>query len=227
MLGAGLSRRPVASRDEYLERWSRLHGDVDPARSRLVGGWLRLVYALARPLARAGVVPDAVTLGGLVAAGLVAWLAALGGPWFAVAALVVVLSGLLDGLDGAVALLTDRATRFGFVLDSLVDRVADLLYLLALWLAGAPAGVCVAAGAVTLLHEYTRARAAAGGLPDVGVVTVAERPTRVVITTAFLLAAASYPAAAEEWARAGAVAWLAVSVVGLTQLLVVVRRRLR
>lgn len=226
MLGAGLSRR-VASRAEYLERWSQLHGGVDPHGSRFVRGWLGVVYVLARPLAAAGVAPDLVTLGGLAAAGLVAWLAALGGAWFGVAALVVVGSGLLDGLDGAVALLTDRATRFGFVLDSLVDRVADLLYLLALWLAGAPGGVCVAAGAVTVLHEYTRARAAAGGLSDVGVVTVGERPTRVVITAAFLLAAASYPAAAGQWAAAGAWAWLVVSTVGFVQLLVVVRRRLR
>lgn len=185
------------------------------------------MYVLARPLAAAGVAPDLVTVGGLLAAGLVAWLAALGGAWFGAAAAVVVLSGLLDGVDGAVALLTDRATRFGFVLDSLVDRGADLLYLLALWLAGAPDGACVAAGVVTLLHEYTRARAAAGGLADVGVVTVGERPTRVVITAAFLLAAASYPAEAATWAALGAWAWLAVSVVGFVQLLVVVRRRLR
>ena len=62
------------------------------------------------------------------------------------AVVLVVVSGLLDGLDGAVAVLTDRATRWGHVLDSLVDRCSDGLYLVALWLVGAPAGVCVAAG---------------------------------------------------------------------------------
>ena len=84
----------------------------------------------------------------------------------------------------------------------------------------------MAAGLVSGLLEYTRARAGAGGMSEVGVVTVAERPTRVVITAAFLLAAGLYPADADTWATAGAWAWLTVSVIGFTQLVVVVRRRL-
>ncbi|HEY5183405.1 MAG TPA: CDP-alcohol phosphatidyltransferase family protein [Actinomycetes bacterium] len=194
-----------------------------------MGGWLRLMYAVARPFAVAGVPPDAVTLLGLVAAGAVAALAWAGAGWLLLAALVVVLSGVLDGVDGAVAVLTDRTTAFGFVLDSLVDRCSDLLYLLALYLAGAPAWVCVAAGVVTLLHEYARARAAAGGLPDVGMITVAERPTRVIVTALALAlaAAAAADGGAGPWAQGGAVVWLVLGVVGLVQLLVVLGRRLR
>jgi CDP-diacylglycerol--glycerol-3-phosphate 3-phosphatidyltransferase len=195
-----------------------------------VGGWLRLMYAVARPFAVAGVPPDAVTLLGLVAAGAVAALAWAGGGWLLVAALLVVLSGVLDGVDGAVAVLTDRATAFGFVLDSLVDRGSDLLYLVALHLAGADAWVCVAGGVVTLLHEYARARAAAGGLADVGTITVGERPTRVIVTAVALAAAGVAELAgraAGPWAQAGALAWLALGGVGLVQLLVVLRRRLR
>ncbi len=217
----------VPTREVYLDRWAQLHGGYDPRRGRLVHGWLALVYACARPLAAVRVPPDLITVAGLALAGAVAWLAAVGGRWVLLAVALVVLSGLVDNLDGAVAVLTDRTSRWGYVLDSVVDRGADLLYLLALWLVGAPAGVCVAGGVAMFLLEYTRARAGAGGMSEVGVVTIAERPTRVIITAAFLLGAGMYVSAAEDWASAGAWAWLVVSVVGLAQLLIAVRNRLR
>jgi phosphatidylglycerophosphate synthase len=220
-MGSGLP-----SREQYLARWAELHGGYDPRESRVVGPWLSLTYVLARPLARAGMSPDAVTLLSGAAAGMACLLAAQPG-WLVAAAVAVVLSGLLDNLDGAVALLRDRASAWGFVLDSVVDRCADLLFLLALWLAGAPAGLCVVAGVLTFLLEYTRARAVAGGMPEIGVVTVWERGTRVVVTAMFLLAAAVAPGSAQGWAFAGAGACAALGVVGTGQLLVVVRRRLR
>ncbi|HYN75804.1 MAG TPA: CDP-alcohol phosphatidyltransferase family protein [Candidatus Limnocylindria bacterium] len=217
---------PVPTRAAYLARWSDLHGGYDPRGAPLVHGWLSVVYVCARPFAALRVPPDLMTMLGLVVSGLVVWLAALGGRWVLGAVVLVVISGLVDGLDGAVAVLTDRVTRWGHVLDSAVDRCSDALYLVALWLVGAPAGVCVAAGAVSGLLEDTRARAGAGGMSEVGVVTVAERPTRVIITAAFLLGAGLYVSAAATWAALGAWAWLGISLVGLGQLLVVVRRRL-
>ncbi len=216
----------VPSRAEYLARWSELHGGYEPASSRLTGGWLALVYVLAAPLARRRVPPDAVTMLGALAAGAVVWLGALGGRWVLAAAAVVVLSGLLDNLDGAVAVLTDRATRWGYVLDSVVDRVCDALYLVALWVVGAPPWVCVLAGALTGLQEYARARAGAAGMSEVGVVTVSERPTRVIVTAMFLLGAGLSPPSAAQWATWGAYAWLALGVVGLVQLLATIRRTL-
>jgi CDP-diacylglycerol--glycerol-3-phosphate 3-phosphatidyltransferase len=192
----------------------------------VVGPWLVTVYALARPLARLGVRPDVVTLSGVVLSGVVVWLSALGGRWVLLAAVVVGASGLLDSLDGAVAVLTDRVTTWGAVLDSLVDRVSDVLYLLALWLVGAPAWTCVAAGALVLTHEYARARATAVGMDDIGVVTVGERPTRVIVVAMFLLAAGIYVASAALWAALGAYATLTIAVIALAQLLVVTHRRL-
>lgn len=212
----------MLTRDAYLDAWADLHG-YDPRTNRLVGGWLSMTYAVARPLAARHVPPDLVTLLGVVVSGAAAALAALGGRWWLLAALVVVISGLLDNLDGAVAVLTDRATRWGAVLDSVVDRCSDLLFLSALWLAGAEPWVCVAAAALMLLQEYARARAGASGMSEVGVVTVWERPTRVIVTAAFLGSAALL---GDPWPTLGAAAWLALGVVGLVQLLVVVRRRL-
>ena len=89
-----------------------------------------------------------------------------------------------------------------------------------------PVAVAVIAGALMGLQEYARSRAGNAGMGEVGVVTVWERPTRVIVTAAFLLGAGIYASAAGAWATWGAWAWLGLGVVGLVQLLVVVRRRL-
>ena len=221
-----MSAREVPTRSAYLDRWQELHGGYDPRRSRLVGPWLAVVYAVARPFARLGVPPDLVTMLGVLVSGAVVWLSAIGGRWVVLAAVLVGLSGLVDSLDGAVAVLTGRATAFGAVLDSVVDRASDLLYLLAFWLVGAPTWTCVAAGTVVMVQEYTRARATAVGMDDIGVLTIGERPTRVIVVAMFLLGAGTYADAAASWATAGAAVSLGVAVVATGHLLVVVRRRL-
>jgi phosphatidylglycerophosphate synthase len=232
-VGAGVTAPPsgsstgrVLDRDAYFERWASLHGGYDPRGSRLVGGWLTFTYVLAKPLALLRVPPDLVTLlGALVSAGAVA-LAWAGDRWVVAAAVVVALSGIVDNLDGAVAVMTGRTTRWGYVLDSVVDRVSDTLYLVALWVVGAPGWLCVLAGVLMGLQEYARARAGNAGMDEIGVVTVWERPTRVIVTAMFLLGAGLYVPSAAGWASAGAAAWATLGVVGLAQLLVVVRRRL-
>lgn len=216
----------MLTRQQYLDRWSALHGGYDPRASGPVQAWLILVYTLARPLVRMRVGPTAVTLaGGLLAAAALypAW---VGGSWAVAAAALVALSGISDSLDGAVAVLTQRTSRWGYVLDSLVDRVSDVAYLVLLATLGAPGWLCVAAGVLMGLHEYTRARAGNAGMGEIGVVTVAERPTRVIVTTVCVLGAGLHPGAAAAWATAGAGAWLVVGLVGLGQLLVHVHRRL-
>lgn len=229
LVATAARRRPVATvpdRATYFATWSVLHGGLDATRTTLVRGWLTVVYRLARPLARAGVAPVLLTAWGVVAGTLAVALADLGGRWPLAAAAVVVVSGLLDGVDGAVAVLTDRATRLGYVLDSVADRVVDGLYLAALWRLGAPAGACVAAGAALGLLEYTRARAGSAGMREIGVVTVGERPTRLIVTVLALGCAGAYAGRLATLAGLGAWATFVVSVAGLAQLLVAVRRRL-
>lgn len=222
----------LPDRATYFDRWSGLHGGVDPRASPLVRGWLTLTYRLALPLARAGMSPDLLTVFGLLASMLVVPLAWLGGRWPLLAVLVVVASGLVDNLDGAVAVLTGRATRWGAVLDSLADRISDAAYVVALLGLGGfrdrPLLVACAGAAVVLvlLQEYARAVATARGMHDVGVVTVSERPTRVIGAAMFCLGAGLYPSAAGLWGGAGLVFGVLVGVIGLSQLLVVVRRRL-
>lgn len=215
------------SRDEYLTRWAELHGGYDPhTGSAWLRGWLTGVHAVARPLARRGVSPDAVTYGSLVVSALAAGLAALGGRWLLLATLALVVSGLLDNLDGAVAVLTGRTTRWGYVLDSVVDRLSDLLYLVALVAVGAPVELAALCGALVFLLEYSRARAGNAGGDDVGAVTIAERPTRVIVVAATLLAGGVLPVWAGDLAAAGVTVLTALTAVGLVQLLPALRRSL-
>jgi phosphatidylglycerophosphate synthase len=89
---------------------------------------------------------------------------------------LVLLAAFADGLDGAVAVVTGTASRLGFVYDSVADRIGEVAWLAAFWLAGAPGWLVVGTGAVSWLHEYVRARAAAAGMADIGAVTVGSDP---------------------------------------------------
>lgn len=179
-----------------------------------------LVQALARgPLRR--VPPDALSAAGVAVGGGAVLAAAAGAP--VAAALLVVATGVLDGLDGAVAVATGRARPLGAVVDALADRAGDLLLAgVLLALGGAPGWVAAFAAAV-LLHEYLRARANAAGMPGPGAVTVAERPTRIVLVAACALAAAAVPGLL-PWGTAGAVAGVVVGAAGFVHLALAVVR---
>jgi phosphatidylglycerophosphate synthase len=223
------ARRPVGSvpdRDGYLKRWAPLHGDYEPAPASLAGRWLTLAYRVARPLAVRGVSPAALTAWGVLVSAAVPVVAAPGGRWPLAAVAVVVLAGLLDNLDGAVAILSERTSRWGYVLDSLADRLSDAAYLVPLWLLGAPGPACVAGGSLMVLQEYARARAGNAGMGEIGVVTVWERPTRVILTAFLLLGCGLLPGHADLLATLGAAAWIALGATGLTQLLLAVHHRL-
>jgi CDP-diacylglycerol--glycerol-3-phosphate 3-phosphatidyltransferase len=218
---------PPPDRAGYLRDWGRLHGGYDATRPGLVRIVLGGVYTLARPLAAAGVAPNAVTLAGPVAAGCAALLAAGGRGERIAAAAVVAASGILDNLDGAVAVLSRRDSRLGYVLDSVVDRVSDGLWVLALWQAGAAPGAAIGAAATVVVLEYTRARAGAAGMTEVGVVTVAERPTRMLLVAFVILGTAVLARHASDVATAGAGALAGVTLIGVAQLARTVMLRLR
>jgi CDP-diacylglycerol--glycerol-3-phosphate 3-phosphatidyltransferase len=215
----------------YLRLWSDGHGGYDPRGNPFVHGWLRLTYRAAYPVAAWRVPPDAVTVVGVLVSALVPVLAVAGAGWPLLAVPVIVASGVADGVDGAVAVLTGRATRFGSVLDGVADRVGEALYVLALWLLGAPGWLCAVAAALAMLQEYARARAGAVGLTEIGVVTVWERATRIVVTAFTLgfagLAGLLAPAWTAPVATVGTVAWAVLGTLGLAHFLVVARRLLR
>ena len=207
----------MLSREEYLAAWSRWHGGTG-TESGLVRGWLSLAYALARPIA--GLPPVVATGFGLVVAGAAVVPAAAGGAWLVAAGLLVGLSGLVDSLDGALAIGTGRASQRGFVLDSVVDRLTEAAYAAALWAAGAPGWLAVLFGALCWLPDYLRARAGQAGIDRTGPISVWERPTRVAMTGMTLGGAGVVSGLG--WAAAvvtaGAAVGSALGVVGTVQL---------
>ena len=138
---------------------------------------------IVRVLARTGITPNTLTvisfLGSAGAAALVAT------DHLFAAGFVLLGASVFDILDGALARATNRVTRFGGVLDSTLDRLAEALVLVAVAVvfarAGMVNGVAVAGLALigSFLVSYVRARAEGAGIKcEVGILT---RPERVIL----------------------------------------------
>jgi CDP-diacylglycerol--glycerol-3-phosphate 3-phosphatidyltransferase len=147
-------------------------------------GLSRVLDPVARALLRAGISPDTVTLIGTV--GVIAasvGLAARG--HLLIATFVITACALTDLVDGAMARARGTSSKFGALLDSTMDRVADgaVFGSLAYWLAvtGQRANlvatlICLVTGQIV---SYVKARAEGLGLSaNVG---IAERFERLVI----------------------------------------------
>lgn len=186
--------------------WSARHGGIDPAGVLLLGPWLRLVEVLARPLRR--VPPDVVSVTGVVAALGAARAARAGHP--GPAAALVVASGVLDGVDGAVAAASGRASAHGRALDSSCDRVAELAHLAALRAVGVGAVPGAALVGLTAALELTRRRA--GGHVRL---TTWERPSRVLLAVVGLVAAAVAPGSRRTTGRATAAVGTVLAAAGV------------
>jgi len=147
-------------------------------------GISRIIDPVARALLRAGVTPDAVTVAGTVGVVVAALLLATRG-YLWIAALVITACALTDLLDGAMARARGTTSRFGALLDSTMDRLADgaVFGSLAYWLAVSDQYANLAACLICLvtgqLVSYVKARAEGLGLSaNVG---IAERFERLVI----------------------------------------------
>ncbi len=145
---------------------------------------------VARLLARLGLTPNLVTLIGLAIAGAGAYLIATGHWWGG--GLIVLFAGAFDMFDGALARATGKASDFGALLDSTIDRVSEavvLLGLLAFYLSSNDdlGSILVYVALVgSIMVSYMRARSEGLGIDcKVGVMT---RPERVVaIGTALIV----------------------------------------
>jgi CDP-diacylglycerol---glycerol-3-phosphate 3-phosphatidyltransferase len=144
----------------------------------------KAITPLGRSLANAGVSPDMVTVAGTVGATVAALICYPRGEFF-VGTLFIWAFVMFDMVDGAVARAGGRGSRFGAVLDSSCDRVADAAVFgaLAWWFArhDQPALLlacllCLVLGSLT---SYIKARAEGAGFTcNVG---IAERSERLIV----------------------------------------------
>ncbi len=226
-------REQLPNWDQYATRWTALHGGIDPRRARpTVGAWLHFGYILAKGCARIRIKPSMVTFAGLVACLLVPALVGSGhgaGGRFLAAGLVV-FAAVTDTVDGALAVVTSHATKLGYVYDAVVDRIGELCWLIALWRIGVPAYLALIAGAMSWLHEYTRARANAAGMREIGAATLGERPTRVLLTFIGIALAGLIGLGSHEMPTGVATfvvaVWAVLAVIGFMQLFASIHRAL-
>lgn len=141
-------------------------------------------------LVQRGLTPNMMTLGG-TACSVVAALVFFPRGWLLAGTFTVWGFAMFDLLDGAMARAAGRTTKFGAVLDSSCDRVADgALFGAVTWWCFAVAGNRPAAAAAlfclaaALVISYIKARAEASGLSaDGGLVERAERLIIVLVGT--------------------------------------------
>lgn len=137
----------------------------------------------AKLLVKTGISPNLITIIGLLVAFVVAWVLATGHLFLG--GFLVLVSGAFDMLDGAVARLTGRGTKFGALLDSTVDRFSEGALFIGLLAYYADKGsfqeiILIGAALVgSVMTSYVRARAEGLGLKcEVGIFT---RPERVIL----------------------------------------------
>ena len=159
------------TKDEFFLAWSKLHGDAKV--SGIVKGWLSISFPVSKALAKIRVTPNALTILGLVF-GILLYMnsSAIWAP------LILVISLICDGVDGSLAIITRHSSKWGALLDSVVDRVTEVFWVLALYSLGVDSKILITVLILASTQEYLRARAGGVGLKQVGVVTVAERPVR-------------------------------------------------
>jgi CDP-diacylglycerol---glycerol-3-phosphate 3-phosphatidyltransferase len=145
--------------------------------------WTSLFNPLVRLCVRHTVRPDLISLASVLSVGAAALL--LGAGAFALGGWLYLLGASLDFVDGRVARATLTTTRAGAFLDSMLDRVGELLVFgaLAIRLRDTPFLVFVlVAGAAAVLVSYARARGEGLGAGPSSRRGLMQRPERVAAT---------------------------------------------
>lgn len=209
-------KREFMTRDEFIKDWLKDHGQAhkveesfakmkkDPA-GKL---YMPITYGGAKLFIKLGISPNKASYINLIASFLIFWgviMASAGhsldlftqqplyGSWFFPLALLILATGIGDGIDGAIARLLDIKSKTGAWLDNILDRVSDILMLVCL----VPTSLLVfpAYGLdftwmvwtnifLIFIYEYMRARHEGLGLQETKPF-IGERITRVIINATF------------------------------------------
>jgi archaetidylinositol phosphate synthase len=136
-----------------------------------------------------GLSPNHVSLLGILAtlgSAYCYWNSQFGDSLLVVAAVLLLISGFFDALDGVLARAYGETTLFGGFLDSLLDRYSDAIILVSIILGrlitDSQLWSLVGFAAVTgsFLVSYSRARAEAAGI-KMETVGLAERAERIIV----------------------------------------------
>ena len=203
------------SKNEFFLTWSKLHGGAKI--EGVVKTWLQISYFVVTPMSKLRVTPNLLTLSGLGFA-IALWQF----PFHWPAAIFLVLSLFFDGIDGSLAIITGKTSKFGAFTDSFVDRIVEIFWALALYKLGAPTLFIFSAILFTFIQEYMRARIAGVGNHAIGVVTICERPVRASLIFGVII----FGLLGLEIAELGAGIWAIAQFLALLQLALTSYRRL-
>lgn len=172
-----------------------------PSRLRLRRVFGPLVRIVARGFIRLEISPNVISvlafLLGLCAAIVLGFF-----HWYVIYGVLVFCAGLLDGVDGEVARQTKQTSITGGFLDSMLDRLVDVIVLFPfLWLPnplpqfGPTVWWVALAMTGSLLVSYTRSRAQAAGVmdTDVGLAARSERLFILVVTCLLVVVFPAFP----------------------------------
>ncbi len=203
-------------RDSFFHTWSSLHGDVEI--EGVVRGWLKISYRISQSLHKFRITPNILTGFGVIAA-VALW--PLAKSYWAIP--VLALSLLADGLDGSLAIIGQRTSIRGALIDSFADRISELFWALACYQLGVDFRIVFIAWAAAMTQEYIRARAGGLGVKEIGVVTICERPVRASL---LCIALAGFDLKIQI-VTAIAVIWAIMQSIALAQLSLSAFRRLK
>jgi phosphatidylglycerophosphate synthase len=140
----------------------------------------KMVAPAGSTFAKLGITPNMMTAASVVAAAFSAYLYGSQHPIYG--AILVILTGVLDMFDGAIARATRKTSRFGATLDHVVDRYAEVLIMIGIISGGYTPwywGLFTIFGMI--MASFTRAKAeSVGGLASC-TVGIAERQEKLLI----------------------------------------------
>ena len=161
--------------------------------TQLLQGWARsTARRVAQVFVKTPITPNMLTMFGLVLNAVVAVLLAT--DHLVAGGIMIIVAGLFDMLDGALAKITNRMSTFGAFLDSVVDRYSEAVVLLGLLLHFYNEQKAQNVVEIVLIYvilvgsmmiSYARARA--GALHIQNEVGVLARPERIILLAVGLI----------------------------------------
>lgn len=149
----------------------------------------KYINTIALTLAKTGVKPWSISLTGLIIIILASiWLVYGPAPNpLAISILLFIVGNLMDALDGPLARATNQVTRWGSYIDSMIDRLGEAIYILALGYTGIVRwDLAYIYIATSILISYSRSKGESVGV-DMAGVGLMERAERIIGISAILV----------------------------------------
>ena len=235
------TKQTFMSLEEFMKDWLKDHGQGHKLEEQIVkmrkdpmgGLYMPITYKGAKVFIKWGLSPNKVSCMNLILSFLIFYGVIMAGEghtldlrsqqpfygiWFLALGFLVLITGIIDGIDGTIARLLDKKSKSGAWFDNIIDRISDILMF-----------VCLIPGNfliipqygldltwmiwtnvfIIFIYEYMRAKHEGLGLHETKPYA-GERATRILIlTSAFLIYGVSsfmilitdliYPSATVIW----------------------------